>query len=48
MYSAAIQNRNGELGAYETLGSEIVMTSRRTINRNDVTLNYETGVKWTP
>ena len=22
------------------------MTSRRTINRNDVTSNYETGVKW--
>ena len=22
------------------------MISRRTINRNDVTLNYQTGVKW--
>ena len=23
------------------------MTSRRTINRDDVTSNYQTGVKWT-
>ena len=23
------------------------MTSRRTINRNDVTSNYQTAVKWT-
>ena len=23
------------------------MTSRRTVNCNDVTSNYETGVKWT-
>ena len=24
-----------------------MMTSRRTINRDDVTSNYQTGVKWT-
>ena len=23
------------------------MTSHRTVNRNDITSNYETGVKWT-
>ena len=40
-----IQNRNGESGVVWDVGFEIVITS---LSRDDVTSNYQTGVKWTP